>query len=252
MSAVIETYDLSREYQMGDQIVHALRGVSFQVALGEFVALMGPSGSGKSTLMHLLGCLDSPSNGRYLLASEDVGQFSQRQRATIRNEQIGFVFQTFNLLPRLTALANVMLPLQYGGRQPEVRQRAEAALARVGLADRMQHRPTELSGGQRQRVAIARALVADPAIILADEPTGNLDSQTGADIMQLLGELNSEGGNGRTIILVTHDPQVASHTQRILHLHDGEIVREERFTTEDTENAEGRKNSVPSVRSVVQ
>ena len=231
MKIVIETTNLSREYQMGDQTVYALRGVSFQVSAGEFVALMGPSGSGKSTLMHLLGCLDSPSNGRYLLAGKDVGQLSRRQRATIRNQQIGFVFQTFNLLPRLTALANVMLPLQYGGRQPNVRQRAEAALERVGLADRMQHRPTELSGGQRQRVAIARALVANPAIILADEPTGNLDSQTGADIMQLLGALNSEGGeegNGRTIILVTHDPQVASHTQRILHLHDGQIIREER------------------------
>ncbi|WP_420643314.1 ABC transporter ATP-binding protein [Candidatus Leptofilum sp.] len=228
MSAVIEAHDLSRQYQMGEQIVHALRGVSFQVTAGEFVALMGPSGSGKSTLMHLLGCLDSPSGGQYVLAGEDVGQLSRRQRATIRNEQIGFVFQTFNLLPRLTALTNVMLPLQYGGRQPQVRQRAEAALERVGLADRLHHRPTELSGGQRQRVAIARALVANPAIILADEPTGNLDSHTGADIMELLGELNSESGNGRTIILVTHDPQVASHTQRILHLHDGQIIREER------------------------
>lgn len=230
MSVVIEAHELSRDYQMGDQVVRALRGVSFQVASGEFVALMGPSGSGKSTLMHLLGCLDSPSSGRYLLAGEDVGQLSRRQRATIRNQQIGFVFQTFNLLPRLTALANVMLPLQYGGSQPHIRQQAEAALVRVGLADRLHHRPTELSGGQRQRVAIARALVADPAIILADEPTGNLDSKTGAAIMQLLAELNGEGdrnGNGRTIILVTHDPQVASHTHRILHLHDGEIVREE-------------------------
>lgn len=228
MNPVIQAHNLSRDYLMGDKVLHALRGVSFQVAAGEFVALMGPSGSGKSTLMHLLGCLDSPSDGRYLLAGEDVGQLSRRQRATIRNRQIGFVFQTFNLLPRLTALANVMLPLQYGGRQPAVRQRAEAALARVGLADRMVHRPTELSGGQRQRVAIARALVADPAIILADEPTGNLDSKTGADIMQLLGELNREEGSGRTIILVTHDPDVAHHTQRILHLHDGQIIREER------------------------
>lgn len=228
MSSVIEARDLSRQYRMGSQTVHALRGVSFQVAAGEFVALMGPSGSGKSTLMHLLGCLDSPSGGQYILAGEDVGELSRRQRATIRNRQIGFVFQTFNLLPRLTALTNVMLPLQYGGRQPNVRGRAEAALARVGLADRMQHRPTELSGGQRQRVAIARALVADPAIILADEPTGNLDSKTGADIMQLLGELNVEAGNGRTIILVTHDSEVARHTRRILHLHDGEILREEK------------------------
>ena len=221
---VIEATDLSRQYQMGDQTVHALREVSFDVAAGEFVALMGPSGSGKSTLMHMLGCLDTPTSGRYKLAGEDVGQLSRRQRATIRNQQIGFVFQTFNLLPRLTSLVNVMLPLQHGGRVPEQLAKAEAALERVGLADRMQHRPTELSGGQRQRVAIARALVMDPAIILADEPTGNLDSKTGADIMQLLGELN---GDGRTIILVTHDRTVALHTQRILHLYDGEIVREE-------------------------
>lgn len=224
---VIQASDLSRQYQMGDQTVHALREVSFEVTAGEFVALMGPSGSGKSTLMHLLGCLDTPTTGRYELAGEDVGQLSRRQRAKIRNQRIGFVFQTFNLLPRLTSLVNVMLPLQYGGRVPEQRQKAEAALERVGLVDRMNHRPTELSGGQRQRVAIARALVMDPAIILADEPTGNLDSKTGADIMQLLGELN---GDGRTIILVTHDRSVALHTQRILHLHDGEIVREEVVT----------------------
>ena len=222
--AVITIRDLTKVYTLGEHQVHALRGVSFQVNAGEFVALMGPSGSGKSTLMHLLGCLDTPSNGRYLLAGEDVGQLSRRQRATIRNQQIGFVFQTFNLLPRLTALVNVMLPLQYGGRQPNVRERAKAALERVGLADRLHHRPTELSGGQRQRVAIARALVADPAIILADEPTGNLDSKTGADIMALLGELNREAGNGRTIILVTHDPEVARHTKRILRIQDGKII----------------------------
>ncbi|MCP4416528.1 MAG: ABC transporter ATP-binding protein [Chloroflexi bacterium] len=224
---MIQANELSREYQMGDQTVHALRGVSFQVVPGEFIALMGPSGSGKSTLMHLLGCLDSPSDGQYLLAGKDVGQLSRSQRAAIRNQHIGFVFQTFNLLPRLTALANVMLPLQYG-RLPKVRQRAEAALTRVGLTDRMQHRPTELSGGQRQRVAIARALITDPAIILADEPTGNLDSKTGEEIMQLLHDLNGEEGNDRTIILVTHDPQIAQHTRRILHLHDGEIIRQER------------------------
>lgn len=228
MSGMIEAHDLYRTYQMGEQTVDALRGVSFQIATGEFVALMGPSGSGKSTLMHLLGCLDTPSGGRYLLAGQDVSQLSRQQQATIRNQQIGFVFQTFNLLPRLSALANVMLPLQYAGRQPDVADRAAAALERVGLADRLHHRPTELSGGQRQRVAIARALVANPAIILADEPTGNLDSRTGADIMALLGELNREGENGRTIILVTHDPAVATHAQRVLYLHDGQIVRQER------------------------
>ncbi|MCB8960264.1 MAG: ABC transporter ATP-binding protein [Ardenticatenales bacterium] len=230
MSAVIQVDGLTRQYQMGDQLVHALRGVSFQVEAGEFVALMGPSGSGKSTLMHLLGCLDSPTSGQYWLAGAAVGQLSRRQRAVIRNQQIGFVFQTFNLLPRLTALANVMLPLQYSGRQRDTRERAAAALARVGLADRLSHRPTELSGGQRQRVAIARALVANPAIILADEPTGNLDSQTGADIMSLLTELNlepGENGAGRTIILVTHDPDVARQSRRILYLHDGAISREE-------------------------
>jgi putative ABC transport system ATP-binding protein len=221
MSAVIETHDLSRDYQMGDQVVHALRGVSFRVDTGEFVALMGPSGSGKSTLMHLLGCLDSPSNGRYVLAGEDVGQLSRRQRATIRNQQIGFVFQTFDLLPRLTALTNVMLPLQYGGRQPEVKQQAEAALARVGLADRIHHRPTELSGGQRQRVAIARAIVGDRFLLLADEPTGALDSVNGEAVMRLLRAACQRGVAG---VVVTHDAQLAAWADRVVFLRDGRVV----------------------------
>ena len=221
MSVVIEAENLSKEYQMGDSTVYALRGVSFEVVAGEFVALMGPSGSGKSTLMHLLGCLDTPSGGVYRLQGQDVSQLSKRARATVRNQQIGFVFQPFNLLPRLTALDNVLMPLRYRGRVQQAREQATAALAQVGLADRIHHRPTELSGGQRQRVAIARALVTDPAIILADEPTGHLDSKTGADIMQLLIELNQAE---RTIILVTHDAQVAAYTERTLAMMDGEIV----------------------------
>ncbi|MEM7116005.1 MAG: ABC transporter ATP-binding protein [Chloroflexota bacterium] len=221
MSIVIEAEGLSKEYQMGDSTVHALRGVSFDVTAGEFVALMGPSGSGKSTLMHLLGCLDTPSSGVYRLQGQDVGRLSKWARATVRNQQIGFVFQTFNLLPRLTALDNVLMPLRYRGRVRQAQEQATATLEQVGLADRIHHRPTELSGGQRQRVAIARALVTDPAIILADEPTGNLDSKTGADIMQLLIELNQAE---RTIILVTHDAQVAAYTERTLAMMDGEIV----------------------------
>jgi putative ABC transport system ATP-binding protein len=226
MSNIIEVQNLSKRYQMGDTAVHALRDVSFSIETGEFVALMGPSGSGKSTLMHLLGCLDSPTAGTYKLAGQAVSGFSTKQRAHMRNQQIGFVFQTFNLLPRMSALENVMVPLLYG-RFKDAKTRAISALERVDLADRLQHKPTELSGGQRQRVAIARALVTDPAIILADEPTGNLDSKTGQTIMQLLLALNAEkdgDGNGRTIILVTHDAQVAAHTQRVLHMNDGEIV----------------------------
>ena len=225
MSKIIEVQNLSRQYEMGDTIVHALRDVSFEIAAGEFVALMGPSGSGKSTLMHLLGCLDSPTSGSYMLENQVVDGLSKGQRATIRNQRIGFVFQTFNLLSRLSALDNVMVPMLYG-KHKDAKKRSAAALERVGLADRMDHKPMEMSGGQRQRVAIARALVTDPAIILADEPTGNLDSKTGATIMELLLALNAEkddAGNGRTIILVTHDAQVASHTQRVLHMMDGEI-----------------------------
>lgn len=223
---IIEVENLSKRYQMGDTAVHALRDVTFDIETGEFVALMGPSGSGKSTLMHLLGCLDSPTSGTYTLAGQTVDRLSTGQRADIRNQRIGFVFQTFNLLSRLSALDNVMVPMLYG-KFKDAKQRSIAALERVGLADRIHHKPMEMSGGQRQRVAIARALVTDPAIILADEPTGNLDSKTGATIMDLLLALNGEtddDGNGRTIILVTHDAQVASHTQRVLQMMDGEIV----------------------------
>ncbi len=218
---VIETEKLTRTYRLGTTEVCALRGVSVQVVAGEFVALMGPSGSGKSTMMHLLGCLDTPTSGRYVLEGRDVGQLSARERATVRNRRIGFVFQTFNLLPRLNALDNVLLPLLYRGNVNDARRRGVEALKRVGLAQRAQHRPTELSGGERQRVAIARALITDPALILADEPTGNLDSQTGTEIMQLLTALSVDG---RTIIMVTHDANVAAYAQRVVHMRDGQIV----------------------------
>jgi len=192
-----------------------------EVKTGEFIALMGPSGSGKSTMMHLLGCLDTPTAGHYWLEDRDVSTLSKDERARLRNNRIGFIFQTFNLLPRLNALENVELPLLYGRRGSDVNQRASEALKRVGLIPRAQHRPNELSGGERQRVAIARALVTNPALILADEPTGNLDSKTGADIMRLLVELCAEG---RTILMVTHDASVAAHAGRTLHMQDGEIV----------------------------
>lgn len=220
--ALIQAADLRKIYHLGTTTVHALRGVTFTIHQGEFVALMGPSGSGKSTLMHLLGCLDTPTDGRYELEGQDVSQLSKRERATIRNRRIGFVFQTFNLLPRMSALDNVAMPLMYRRRPVEMHRRAEQALERVGLADRLHHNPNELSGGQRQRVAIARALVTDPAIILADEPTGNLDSKTGREIMNLLTELNQN--DGRTIILVTHDAAVAEYTERTLQMLDGELV----------------------------
>jgi putative ABC transport system ATP-binding protein len=212
---------LTKVYPMGDAEVHAQRGVSLNVASGEFLALMGPSGSGKSTLMHLLGFLDTATAGSYWFQGQDVSVLSDRERARVRNTHIGFVFQTFNLLPRLSALENVMLPLLYRGRVEDVEGRAAKTLARVGLADRITHRPTEMSGGQQQRVAIARALVTDPFVILADEPTGNLDSATGDDIMQLLAELHDEG---RTVLVVTHDARVAAYAQRALHMLDGRIV----------------------------
>jgi putative ABC transport system ATP-binding protein len=220
----IQTENLTRTYMVGSSIVNALRGANLEVEPGEFVALMGPSGSGKSTMMHLLGCLDTPTAGRYLLEGRDVSTLSKDERARVRNTRIGFIFQTFNLLPRLNALDNIMLPLLYGPDAGNVKPRAEQALERVGLAARAEHRPNELSGGERQRVAIARALVTDPALILADEPTGNLDSKTGRDIMSLLVELCAEG---RTILMVTHDAQVAAHAGRILQMQDGEIVNED-------------------------
>ncbi len=218
---LIETDGLTRIYRLGATEVQALRGVNVQVAQGEFVALMGPSGSGKSTMMHLLGCLDTPTAGRYLLEGRDVSRLSVNERAQVRNRRIGFVFQTFNLLPRLSALDNVTLPLLYRGRVIDAKRRAYEALRRVGLEQRAQHRPMELSGGERQRVAIARALITDPALILADEPTGNLDSQTGKEIMYLLNELSAAG---RTIIIVTHDASVAAYARRVVHLRDGQIV----------------------------
>ena len=229
--AIIETENLTKVYRMGNAEVHALRGVSLVVEAGEFLALMGPSGSGKSTMMHVLGCLDTPTAGQYCLEGRDISTLSGDEQARIRNTRIGFVFQTFNLLPRLTALENVALPLLYRAAsrselpqvnsRPEPHRRASAALERVGLAQRAHHHPTELSGGERQRVAIARALVSEPAVILADEPTGNLDSKTGAAIMHLLVELC---GEGRTILTVTHDANVASYAHRIVHMQDGQIV----------------------------
>ena len=226
MKPLIEVKGLSKEYRMGEEVVHALREVSFQVQSGAFMALMGPSGSGKSTLMHLLGCLDTPTNGRYLLNGRDISHLSRRARAKVRNQNIGFVFQSFNLLPRLSTLENVALPLLYRRRSRDSEQRSEIeqakmALQQVSLGDRLGHKPTELSGGQRQRVAIARALVTNPSLILADEPTGNLDSRTGADILDLLAELNK---NGRTIILVTHDAHVADQARSVLSMQDGRIV----------------------------
>ncbi len=220
---VIDAQDLTKIYQMGDVQVHALRGASLQVRRGELVSIMGPSGSGKSTMMNILGCLDQPTSGEYYLEGVEVDQLDDNQLAQIRGKKIGFVFQTFNLLPRTTALSNVELPLVYsgvGGR--ERRERVLAALEAVGLGDRLHHRPNELSGGQQQRVAIARALVNDPSIILADEPTGNLDSKSGAEIMAIFQQLNE--GQGITIIFVTHEPEIAQHTRRIVRIADGRIV----------------------------
>jgi len=222
--SLIETNDLWKSYVMGSETIHALRGVSVSIERGEYVAIMGPSGSGKSTLMNLIGCLDTPTKGSYLLNGKQVSKMNDDELARIRNEEIGFVFQTFNLLPRATALHNVELPLIYAGVTGKERsERAHKALERVELTDRKSHRPNELSGGQRQRVAVARALVNNPSILLADEPTGNLDSKTGEEIMNLFARLH-EGGN--TIILVTHEADIAAHARRVVHIRDGQIERD--------------------------
>ena len=224
MEKIIEIQDIVKNYQIGSVIVRALRSVSVDIRKNEYVAIMGPSGSGKSTLMNLLGCLDTPTSGTYILNGTDVSKMEDDYLAEIRNKEIGFVFQTFNLLPRYTALENVMLPLIYAGVGKVERERmAIEALEKVGLSDRMDHKPNELSGGQRQRVAIARALVNKPSIILADEPTGNLDSKTSIDIMGLLNDIHS---NGNTVILVTHEEDIAKYAARIIRLFDGEISQD--------------------------
>ena len=223
---LIETRDLWKTYTMGSEEIHALRTVSMRIERGEYVAIMGPSGSGKSTLMNLIGCLDTPTKGSYLLNGHEVRELDDDELARIRNEEIGFVFQTFNLMPRATAFHNVELPLVYAGvAAKERRTRALDALARVELGDRVGHRPNELSGGQRQRVAVARALVNNPSILLADEPTGNLDSKTGLEIMALFERLHA---SGNTIVLITHEPDVAEYAHRVIHLRDGQVEEDVR------------------------
>lgn len=223
---LINIKDIKRNFVLGDEIVYVLKGIDLEINKGEYVALMGPSGSGKSTLMNLLGCLDTPTSGTYILNGKDVSKMKDDELAEIRNKEIGFVFQTFNLLPRTTALANVALPMIYAGYSKTERTiRAEEVLNQVGLSDRMDHQPNQLSGGQRQRVAVARALVNKPSIILADEPTGNLDSKTSVEIMKLFGEIHS---NGNTVILVTHEEEIAAYAHRIIRLRDGKIESDTR------------------------
>ena len=226
MNSIISTKDFTKTYQMGTELIHALRGVDIEVAANEYVALMGPSGSGKSTLMNLLGCLDTPTSGRYTLNGQAVHEMSDAELAQVRNAQIGFVFQTFNLMPRLSAQDNVALPLVYAGLgRGDRAERAAAMLEAVGLGDRMDHKPNELSGGQRQRVAVARALINNPSIILADEPTGNLDTKTSVEIMALFDEIHAKGN---TVILVTHEPDIAEYAHRVIRMRDGEIESDKR------------------------
>lgn len=224
---IIDIKDIKRNFPLGSETVYVLKGVDLQIDKGDYVALMGPSGSGKSTLMNLLGCLDTPTSGTYILNGKDVSKMEDDELATIRNREIGFVFQTFNLLPRTTALDNVALPMVYAGfNKTERHERATEVLKQVGLGDRMDHHPNQLSGGQRQRVAVARALVNKPSIILADEPTGNLDSKTSVEIMSLFDEIHA---NGNTVILVTHEEDIAAHAHRIIRLRDGVIESDERI-----------------------
>jgi putative ABC transport system ATP-binding protein len=226
---IIETIDLVKDYGLGESLVRAVDSISIKINEGEFVAIMGPSGSGKSTLMNILACLDRPTSGQYILAGEDVSNLTRTELARIRGKELGFVFQSFNLLPRMTALENVMLPLMYRPDQPttipERKERAMQVLANVGLADRAHHIPSELSGGQQQRVAIARVLINDPILILADEPTGNLDTKSSEEIMTMLHDLHDRG---RTIVMVTHEPEIAAHTERILHIRDGKLFSDEK------------------------
>ncbi|MGY6557723.1 MAG: ABC transporter ATP-binding protein [Nitritalea sp.] len=238
MGKIIETTDISREYRMGSEVVRALKSVSIEVNKGEYVAFMGPSGSGKSTLMNIIGCLDTPTGGKYVLNGKDVSDMTENELAEIRNKEIGFVFQTFNLLPRASCLENVALPLVYAGFSRSRREdQARAALESVGLGDRVMHKPNELSGGQRQRVAIARALVNTPSIILADEPTGNLDTKTSYDIMELFHELHAQGN---TIIMVTHEDDIAHYAHRIVRLKDG-LIESDRVNPNPTR---GKKEAI--------
>jgi putative ABC transport system ATP-binding protein len=233
--AVIRLEGITREYLMGGERIRALAGIDLEIARNDYVAIMGPSGSGKSTMMNVLGCLDTPTSGRYWLNGHEVSRMADDALARVRNREIGFVFQTFNLLPRASALANVELPLVYAGvSSRDRRRRAETALERVGLGERMHHRPNELSGGQRQRVAIARALVNEPSILLADEPTGNLDSSTSTEIMRVFGQLQEQG---QTVILVTHEPDIAGHAHRVVVLRDGRIDSDRRQDAVDAQGA---------------